>query len=88
MIDPYEIIEENDGKTLAVFEQEVSQLTQEQLEQINVEAGIYTAERVKGIHRDLLEISLGEIRWPKYFDAYRKVTDKPSILASRIQNNS
>lgn len=85
MLDPNEIIEENTGKELEAFEQEVESLTQEQLEQLNVEAGIYTSDRIKGIHRDLLEISIGEIRWPKYFTAYRIVTGVKSALESQLR---
>lgn len=85
MLDPNEIIEENAGDELEVFEREVESLTQQQLEQINVEAGIYSLERVKGIHRDLLEISIGEIRWPKYFAAYRTVTGEESVLESHLR---
>lgn len=80
MIDLNEIIEDNEGVELAIFEREVEQLTQQQLEQLNVEEGIYTRERAQGVHRDLLEISAAEVRWPKYFAAYKKVVGKPSTL--------
>jgi hypothetical protein len=80
MIDLNEIIEDNKGPELTVFEQEVEKLSQEQLERLNVEEGIYTKERVKGVGRDFLEISAAEVRWPKYFAAYQKVMGRPSIL--------
>ncbi len=85
MLDPNEIIEEHIGIELEEFENEVENLSQEQLEQINVEATIYTANRVKGIHRDLLEISIGEVRWPKYFAAYRTVTGNASGLETKLK---
>lgn len=85
MLDPNEIIEENKGIELEQFENEVERLTQDQLEQINVDAGIYTLDRVKGIHRDLLEISIGEVRWPKYFASYRTVTGEASALETKIR---
>ena len=80
MLNLKEIIEENNGPELVIFEEEVSQLSQEQLEQLNVEEGIYTPSRLVGIHRDLLEISAAEVRWPSYFMAYSKVMGRPSVL--------
>jgi len=80
MLDLHEIIENHQGSALAQFEREVAQLTQEQLEQLNVEIGIYASGRVRGIHRDFLEISAAEVYWPNYFTAYLKIMGKPSAL--------
>ncbi|GEM_PF-2850065 len=80
MIDPTEIVEDNKGPELQLFEDEIEKLSQEQLEKLNVEEGIYAEDRVSGIDHDLLEVSAGEVRWLKYFAAYRKVTGQPSIL--------
>jgi len=81
MLDPNEIVEDNKGPELEIFEQEVESLSQEQLEQLNVEEGIYDdLDKAKRNHRDLLEISAAEVRWPKYFAAYRKVMGQPSVL--------
>jgi uncharacterized protein (DUF362 family) len=44
MLNPNEIIEENIGTEFIEFEKEVERLSQEQLEQINVEASIYTSD--------------------------------------------
>ena len=37
MLDPNEIVEDNKGPELEIFEREVESLSQEQLEQLNVE---------------------------------------------------
>lgn len=81
MIDLNEIIEDNEGPEFEKFEQEVESLSQEQLEQLNVEECIYDdLDDARRNHRDLLEISAAEVRWPKYFAAYRKVMGQPSVL--------
>jgi hypothetical protein len=84
MLNPNEIIEENIGTEFIEFEKEVERLSQE-LEQINVEASIYTSDRVIGIHRDLLEISLAEISWSRYFAIYRTIIGHASTLESKFK---
>jgi len=80
MLDGHEIIENHKSPALAKFQQEVEQLTQEQLEELNVEVGIYPAEVARHVHRDLLEISAAEVYWSDYFAAYRKIMGRPSVL--------
>lgn len=80
MIDINEIIENTTGPELKVFEREMENLTQKQLEQINVEVGIYKDEEVEGIDRDFLEISAGEVAWSDFFIAYRNIMGRPFVL--------
>lgn len=65
---------------LTEIKQELAELTKEELEQIAVKVGYYTAYRAEQTDRHQLEFILSHAGPPSYRAAYLDVTGRPSIL--------
>lgn len=74
-------IEETNGPERMVFQDELKRLTQSELEELTVTAGIHkTLSDAEQFGRELLEVSAAEAGWPQYFYAHRFVMGSPSRL--------